>query len=113
MAETFLYLTTTGRKTGQPRKIEIWFVQHDGCYYLCAESRENANWVRNIQQQPQVTHYLAEGMDVVPTEEHDGTAQPLPDETDAKVQAVKALFDAKYNWSDGLIVEICPASGND
>jgi hypothetical protein len=25
--EQFIYLTTTGRKTGRPREIEIWFVE--------------------------------------------------------------------------------------
>ena len=30
----FLYLTTTGRRSGQPREIEIWFTSRDGRYYL-------------------------------------------------------------------------------
>ena len=50
---TYLYLTTTGRVTGQSREIEIWFTEHGGHFYLVAE-RESANWVRNIQSQPQV-----------------------------------------------------------
>ena len=50
---TYLYLTTTGRVISQPREIEIWFTEHGGHFYLVAE-RENANWVRNIQSQPQV-----------------------------------------------------------
>src|SRR5438132_181546 len=33
----FLYLTTTGRKTGLPREIEIWFVEADGRLYILAE----------------------------------------------------------------------------
>ena len=41
----YLYLTTTGRVTGQPREIEIWFTEHGGHFYLTAE-RESANWVR-------------------------------------------------------------------
>ena len=49
----YLYLTTTGRVTGQPRKIEIWFTEHGAHFYLVAE-RKSANWVRNIQSQPQV-----------------------------------------------------------
>jgi len=36
MAEIFFYLTTTGRKTGKPHKIEIWFVEHKSCYFLCS-----------------------------------------------------------------------------
>jgi deazaflavin-dependent oxidoreductase (nitroreductase family) len=49
----YLYLTTTGRVTGQSREVEIWFTDHGGHFYLVAE-RESANWVRNIQSQPQV-----------------------------------------------------------
>jgi hypothetical protein len=49
----YLYLTTAGRVTGQPREIEIWFTEHGGHFYLVAE-RKSANWVRNIQSQPQV-----------------------------------------------------------
>ncbi len=108
MAETFFYLTTTGRSTGSPHKIEIWYVEHDGCYYLCAEGRFNADWVQNIQQQPQVRYYLAQGQDAVPDATFTGTGRPLDDESDATVQQVKRLFDAKYNWSNGLLVRICP-----
>ena len=42
----FLYLTTTGRLSGQPRQIEIWFTERDGRYYLLAEHGEQAGWVR-------------------------------------------------------------------
>ena len=49
----YLYLTTRGRVTGQPREIEIWFAEHGEHFYLVAES-ETANWVRNILSQPQV-----------------------------------------------------------
>ena len=38
----FLYLITTGWKSGQPHEIEIWYVEHDSCYYLCAEHRDGA-----------------------------------------------------------------------
>ena len=47
-----LYLTTTGRVTGQPREIEIWFTEHGGHFYLLPSAI--ANWVRNIQSQPEV-----------------------------------------------------------
>ena len=49
----YLYLTATGRVTGQAREIEIWFTERDGRFYLVAQ-RQSANWVRNIQSQPQV-----------------------------------------------------------
>jgi deazaflavin-dependent oxidoreductase (nitroreductase family) len=50
----YLYLTTTGRRSGRPREIEIWFTQRGGCYYLVAEHRERAQWVRNLTVTPRV-----------------------------------------------------------
>lgn len=50
-----LYLTTTGRISGHPREIEIWFTERGGRFYLISEHYERANWVRNIQAQPRVT----------------------------------------------------------
>ena len=44
----FLYLTTTGRKSGLPRQIEIWFVSADGRHYILAEHGRRAQWVKNI-----------------------------------------------------------------
>ena len=54
----FLYLTTTGRRTGLPREIEIWFTSRRGRYYLVAEQGERANWVRNIRAEPRVEHII-------------------------------------------------------
>ena len=52
--EDFCYLTTTGRVTGKPHTIEIWFALEGRTLYMLAGSREKADWVRNIQQLPQV-----------------------------------------------------------
>ncbi|GAB4514030.1 MAG: hypothetical protein OHK0046_15560 [Anaerolineae bacterium] len=107
MAETFLYLTTIGRKSGQPREIEIWYVSHDGRHYLVAEGRENAHWVQNIIQNPAVQFYIGAGWG-------SGTPAPAtartidPQAEPELARAVSDLMDAKYNWSDGLIVEIAP-----
>lgn len=30
----YCYLTTTGRHTGTPHRIEIWFSLHDGIVYI-------------------------------------------------------------------------------
>lgn len=107
MAETFLYLTTRGRVTGNPHEIEIWFVEFEECYYLCSGGGEKSDWVQNIQQTAQVSFYVAERD--VETESMDGQAQVVSDETTQL--RVKQLFDQKYNWSKGLLVEICPTTG--
>jgi deazaflavin-dependent oxidoreductase (nitroreductase family) len=98
----FLYLTTTGRRSGLPREIEIWFTEREGHYYLIAEHRERAHWVRNIQAQSSVRARVGE-------RRFEGTARLVNDESEPELsRAVKALSDAKYRWSDGLIVEITP-----
>ena len=99
-----LYLTTTGRATGLPREIEIWFTALDGRYYLISELRERAQWVRNIVHDPCVRFRVgADG------ETMDGRARVVrADAEPALAAAVKARSDAKYGWSDGLLVEVTP-----
>ena len=57
--EQFVYLTTTGRKTGLAREIEIWFVEREGHLYILAEHGYKAHWVRNVVANPSVTIRLA------------------------------------------------------
>jgi deazaflavin-dependent oxidoreductase (nitroreductase family) len=98
----YLYLTTTGRITGRLREIEIWFAEDGGRFYLVAE-RESANWVRNIQSLPQVKVRVGAA-------EFNAAARVVHNDREPQLAAtVKALFDAKYGWSNGLIVELTPA----
>jgi deazaflavin-dependent oxidoreductase (nitroreductase family) len=98
----FLYLTTTGRRTGLPREIEIWFTERDGRFYVIAEHREQANWVRNIRASQHVHVRIDDRKFAAGARLVDSDREPELD------QAVKALSEAKYGWSDGLIVEITP-----
>ncbi len=100
----FLYLTTTGRQTGAPHQIEIWYVAYGGCYYLCAETRDRAHWVQNLRHNPAVTFWVG-------GQTYAGTGRALDRAAEpALAAAVSALFDEKYEWSDGLLVELCPAA---
>lgn len=49
-----LLLTTTGRKSGRRRVTPLQYEQIDGDYYLGAALGHRADWVRNIQANPQV-----------------------------------------------------------
>lgn len=49
-----LYLTTTGRHTGRPHRIEIWFALVDGVAYLLSGGRDRSDWVRNLTVSPEV-----------------------------------------------------------
>lgn len=98
----FLYLTTTGRKTGRRHEIEIWFVAHEGRYYLVSEKREGADWVQNILHEPAVTFRVGEAS-------WQGMGRPVDRVVEGELAAaVAAKMEAKYEWSDGLIVELAP-----
>jgi len=49
-----LLLTTTGRKSGQPRVTPLQYEEINGEYYLGAARGLNADWVRNLQANPEV-----------------------------------------------------------
>lgn len=55
--EDFCYITTSGRRTGNPHRVEIWFAARPGrrTIYVLAGGRERADFVRNAMAQPRVT----------------------------------------------------------
>ena len=57
--EDYCYLTTTGRVSGEPREIEIWFALAGTTVYLLSGGRDRSNWVRNLQRDPAVTVRIA------------------------------------------------------
>jgi deazaflavin-dependent oxidoreductase (nitroreductase family) len=89
-----LYLTTIGRRTGRPHRIEIWFAAEDDRVYLLSGGRERSDWVRNLQANPRVTVELGE-------ETHAGTARVVPADT-AEDQRARELLVGKYRKGDDL-----------
>jgi deazaflavin-dependent oxidoreductase (nitroreductase family) len=53
--EQFCYLTTTGRVSGRPHTIEIWFARRAATLYLLSGGGGRADWVRNLRREPRVT----------------------------------------------------------
>ena len=99
----FLYLITTGHRSGKPHEIEIWYVEHQGRYYIISERREAAHWVRNIRADAALCFRLGDTM----SEDASWVAGSgsVPADEDL-IAAVKAKMDAKHGWSKGLVVEI-------
>jgi len=50
----YCHLTTSGRMSGRPHRIEIWFALHEGTVYLLSGDRERSDWVRNLIVSPEV-----------------------------------------------------------
>jgi deazaflavin-dependent oxidoreductase (nitroreductase family) len=101
----YIYVTTTGRKSGRPHEIEIWYVYHEGAYYLVSGGGETADWVKNIRANPSVTLRIGER----DAEAIQALGRPVDRAQEPELAAaVSARMEAKYQWSDGLIVELKP-----
>jgi deazaflavin-dependent oxidoreductase (nitroreductase family) len=50
-------ITTTGRETGQPRRIEMWFHNLDGTVYITG-SPGKRDWYANVVAHPDFTFHL-------------------------------------------------------
>ncbi|MFN8677776.1 MAG: nitroreductase family deazaflavin-dependent oxidoreductase [Thermomicrobiales bacterium] len=92
--EPFAYLTTTGRRTGRPHRIEIWFAVEAGRMYLMAGGRDRSDWVRNLQANPQVTVELG-------SETHAGAARLLQPGT-LEDRRARDLLVGKYQEGSNL-----------
>ena len=99
--EQFLYLTTLGRKSGEPRIIEIWFIEFRGCWYCIAE-HTTSNWLRNLRANPAVRWRVGK-------REFRGTARVL-DPKSYEAMMVEQLSRTKYGWGEGTVVELRPGS---
>ena len=86
-AAEYCYLTTTGRRTGRPHRIEIWFVGHDDAAYLLAGSRAS-DWYRNLEVNPAAALEIA-------GERRTTVARPVDDD-DPSNDAVRRAMVEKY-----------------
>jgi deazaflavin-dependent oxidoreductase (nitroreductase family) len=58
--QDYCYLTTTGRVTGEPREIEIWFGLEGLTLYMLSGGRERSDWVKNLRREPAVRVRIAD-----------------------------------------------------
>jgi deazaflavin-dependent oxidoreductase (nitroreductase family) len=92
--EPYCYLTTTGRTSGLPREVEIWFGARGDTIYMLSGGGHNAHWVLNLIQDPRVRVRIAE-------EEFSGTARVI-ETGDPDEPAVRRMLAAKYeDWEEG------------
>ncbi len=84
-------ITTIGRKSGQPRRIEIYFHQFDGEYYLTGRHGRKRDWEANIIANPGFTLHLKRGLIAdVPV-----VGEPEPDPEERARILRRALIE---NW---------------
>lgn len=92
----FCYVTTTGRVTGAPHRIEIWFATPPGrdTIYLLAGGRHRSDWVRNLVAHPECTVEIG-------ADRYRGLARVLDAGTDEDDRA-RTLVHDKYARGDDL-----------
>lgn len=91
--EDFCYVTTTGRRTGRPRQIEIWFGADGDTIYLLSGGGDRSDWFKNLKADPSVTVRIGD-------REWHGRARVVED-SDEDARA-RRLLAAKYQgWKEG------------
>jgi deazaflavin-dependent oxidoreductase (nitroreductase family) len=63
IAERTVDITTTGRTSGEPRRIEIVFYQFEGDVYLSGiPAPKRRSWLANLDAEPRFTFHLKNGV---------------------------------------------------
>ena len=96
--EDFCYLTTTGRVSGRPHQIEIWFGAQNSSIYLMAGGGHGSDWVKNLLKDPNVTVKIAK-------HEFAGTARLVKDELEETTARNMLADKYKEREDDGSLSE--------
>jgi deazaflavin-dependent oxidoreductase (nitroreductase family) len=79
-------ITTTGRRSGRPHRVEIWMFEVDGQFIITGTPGPRS-WLANLLADPRLTVHLPEGREVI------ATATPVTDET-----LRHRVFTAEATW---------------
>lgn len=93
-------ITTTGRRTGDPRRIEIWCHLLDGQLYLAA-SPGPRSWYANLYANPQVTLHLKDDVKA----DISVSARPITGETERRDVFTRLSEQSAFRQGQGLDVE--------
>ena len=90
--EDYCYLTTTGRVSGRPHEIEIWFGAQNGTIYLLSGSGKS-DWLKNLLKEPKVRVRIAKHT-------FTGSARVVEDQEEER--RARYLLAEKYQeWEEG------------
>ena len=94
--ESFCYLMTTGRVTGRPHEIEIWFalVPERRALYMLSGGRDRSDWVKNLRRDPDVEVSIA-------GEHYSGRAREARDAEEDEL--ARRLLVEKYEHNPGSL----------
>ncbi len=87
-------ITTTGRRTGRPRRIETWFYSVDGKIYLSG-SPGRRDWYANLLANPNFVFHLKRSVQA----DLPSRARPILDAAERRA-VVSRIFDALGRLGD-------------
>jgi deazaflavin-dependent oxidoreductase (nitroreductase family) len=96
--EDYCYLTTTGRITGKPHEIEIWFGLNESTLYLLSGGMDESDWVKNLLKTPSVTVRIRK-------QTFNATARLVKDEREETMARYMLADKYKERESDGSLSE--------
>jgi deazaflavin-dependent oxidoreductase (nitroreductase family) len=80
-------ITTTGRNSGQPRRIEIWRYRYDGRTFLSG-SPGTRDWYANLLVNPQFTFHLKGSVEA----DLPAIAHPITDEPERR-EVIRGILE--------------------
>lgn len=86
--DDYCYLTTTGRRTGTPHRIEIWYARDGERLYMLAGAGRRSDWVLNLEANNEVSVEIGDETSLA-------TARVL-DGDDVEAARARALLFEKY-----------------
>ena len=95
-------ITTTGRTTGAPHRIEIWFFRAGGHIYLTGAPGLKRDWYQNLVANPVFTFHLKQSTRA----DLEATAHPIVQEESREVILREVLAQLKpgipADWMPGM-----------
>lgn len=82
-----IQITVTGRKTGRPITLPVWFVRDGDRLYLMPVQGSGTSWYKNVPKEPTIR---------VATGDAQVTARATPVTDPARVEGIVDMFRAKY-----------------
>ncbi|MEX2162422.1 MAG: nitroreductase family deazaflavin-dependent oxidoreductase [Anaerolineales bacterium] len=91
--QEYCYLTTKGRRSGKPHRIEIWFGLKDSTAYLLSGGGRDSDWVKNLLSDPEVKLRIGK-------QSFAAAARLVTDELE-DAMARRLLAAKYYRWREG------------
>ncbi|MFC9083819.1 nitroreductase/quinone reductase family protein [Streptomyces sp. NPDC057062] len=98
--ERIIDITTTGRRTGLPRPIEIFFYRALGRTFLCSGTMPPpSNWYVNLVANPEFTFHLKHGVRA----DLQATARPVTDPSERLAVLTEIVADLNQPHNPGTL----------